>query len=129
MPAGRSRSPGPCSRAISSSPSIWRCQPWRAIQSTFGVSQLICNGDLPARVPSGLVERLCSDRDMRGFVRLRPQERLRLGDKVRVLDGAFASCLGLYEGITDSERVAILLDLLGRKVRVVLDAESIEAAS
>jgi hypothetical protein len=30
--------------------------------------------------------------------------------------------------MTDPERVAILLDLLGRKVRVVLDAECVTAA-
>ena len=45
-----------------------------------------------------------------------------------VLDGVFADCLGLYDGMTDSDRVAILLDLLGRKVRVVVDVESVAAA-
>jgi hypothetical protein len=30
--------------------------------------------------------------------------------------------------MADSERVAVLLDLLGRKVRVVVDAESVAAA-
>jgi hypothetical protein len=42
-----------------------------------------------------------------------------------VLDGVFSACLGLFESMTDSERIAILL---GRKVRVVLDADAIEAA-
>jgi hypothetical protein len=35
--------------------------------------------------------------------------------------------LGLYEGMTSSERVTILLDLLGRKVRVNLDSEMLIA--
>jgi transcriptional antiterminator RfaH len=43
-------------------------------------------------------------------------------------DGVFSARLGLFEGVTDSERIAILLDMLGRKVRVVLDADAIEAA-
>jgi hypothetical protein len=30
--------------------------------------------------------------------------------------------------VTDSERIAVLLDMLDRKVRVVLDADAIEAA-
>ena len=38
-------------------------------------------------------------------------------------DGAFQQCLGLYEGMTSNERVTVLLELLGRKVRVSLDAE------
>jgi hypothetical protein len=34
----------------------------------------------------------------------------------------------LFENMTDRERVVILLDLLGRKVRVTLDEEFIAAA-
>jgi transcriptional antiterminator RfaH len=45
-----------------------------------------------------------------------------------VLDGAFSSCPGLFEGMAERERIAILLDLLGRKVRVVLDADLVAAA-
>jgi transcriptional antiterminator RfaH len=47
---------------------------------------------------------------------------------VRVVDGVFSACLGLFDGMTDGQRVAILLDLLGRKVRVLLDSELITAA-
>ena len=50
------------------------------------------------------------------------------GDKVRLLDGAFVDCIGLFEGMKDIERVSVLLDLLGRKVRVLLDADSVAAA-
>jgi transcriptional antiterminator RfaH len=46
-----------------------------------------------------------------------------------VLDGAFSSRLGLFEGMVERERIAILLDLLGRKVRVVLDADLVVAAA
>jgi transcriptional antiterminator RfaH len=45
-----------------------------------------------------------------------------------VLEGAFSDCLGFYDGMTDRERIAILLDLLGRKVRVLVDAECVAAA-
>ena len=43
-------------------------------------------------------------------------------------DGAFQQCLGLYEGMASNERVTVLLELLGRKVRVSLDAELLIAA-
>jgi transcriptional antiterminator RfaH len=59
---------------------------------------------------------------------LERQPRFLLGDPVRVLDGVFAAHLGLFEGMTDSERVTILLELLGRKVRVLLDAGYVAAA-
>ena len=101
---------------------------WRSICSTVGVSRLVCNGDDPTPVPMGIVEALRSREDAGGFIKLDCRPRFRSGDKVRVLDGAFSSCLGLYEGMAERERIAILLDLLGRKVRVVLDADLVAAA-
>ena len=43
-------------------------------------------------------------------------------------EGVLSDCLGLFEGMSDRDRVVILLDMLGRKVRVVLDEEFIVAA-
>ncbi|HEX9460984.1 MAG TPA: transcriptional activator RfaH [Alphaproteobacteria bacterium] len=102
-------------------------QRWRAIQSTVGVSRLVCSGDNPAAVPDGIVEALKRREDDRGFVTLEDRP-LAPGDKIRVLDGVFADCLGLFVGMTDQERVAVLLDLLGRQVRVVIDSGLVTAA-
>ncbi|MFY9839273.1 MAG: transcriptional activator RfaH, partial [Xanthobacteraceae bacterium] len=71
---------------------------------------------------------LQSREDANGFITLEQRPPFRAGEKIRVLDGAFASCLGLFEGMAERERIAILLDLLGRKVRVVLDSDLIAAA-
>ena len=103
-------------------------QRWRSICSTVGVSRLVCNGEDPTPVPMGIVEALRNREDAGGFIKLDCRPRFRAGDKVRVLDGAFSSCLGLFEGMAERERIAILLDLLGRKVRVVLDADLVAAA-
>jgi transcriptional antiterminator RfaH len=103
-------------------------QRWRSIYSTVGVNRLVCNGDDPTAVPDGIVEALKQREDPNGFIKLDSRLPFRAGDKVRVLDGAFSSCLGLFEGMAERERIAILLDLLGRKVRVVLDADLIAAA-
>jgi transcriptional antiterminator RfaH len=102
-------------------------QRWRSIQSTVGVARLVCNGNMPAPVPEGVVSALKQREDERGFFRLEQRPLFKPGETVSVLHGAFASYLGLFERMTDRERVAILLDLLGRKVRVVLDASSITA--
>jgi transcriptional antiterminator RfaH len=103
-------------------------QRWRSIYSTVGVTRLVCNGDDPTPVPDGIVEALKSREDAGGFIKLDCRPSFRTGDKIRVLDGAFSSCLGLFEGMAERDRIAILLDLLGRKVRVVLDADLIVAA-
>jgi transcriptional antiterminator RfaH len=103
-------------------------QRWRSIQSTIGVTHLVRNGDEPAAVPAGIIDELRRREDERGLITLDFRPRFAPGDKIRVVDGVFSECLGLFEGMADRERVAILLDLLGRKVRVVLDGESVAAA-
>jgi transcriptional antiterminator RfaH len=103
-------------------------QRWRSIYSTVGVARLVCNGDEPAAVPDAVVAALREREDDGGFIKLDFRPSFRPGEMVRVLDGAFSSCLGLFEGMADRERIAILLDLLGRKVRVVLDADLVAAA-
>lgn len=103
-------------------------QRWRAIRSTFGVTELLCRGDIPVPVASEIVECLRRREDGAGFVRLNVDRRFFAGDAVRVVGSAFSDCIGLFEAMTDGERVSVLLDLLGRKVRVVMNADSIEAA-
>jgi transcriptional antiterminator RfaH len=103
-------------------------QRWRSIFSTVGVSRLVCNGDAPQAVPEPIVAALRARENERGLVQLDLSPRFRAGDKICVLDGALAGCFGLYEKMKDSERVAVLLDMLGRKVRVIVDAESVAAA-
>jgi transcriptional antiterminator RfaH len=101
---------------------------WRSIQSTFGVSRLVTNGDDPAVVPEGVIHALKAREDEKGFVRINSKPAFAPGDKVRVLAGAFMDSAGLFSGLADHDRVSILLDMLGRKVRVLLDADMVTAA-
>jgi transcriptional antiterminator RfaH len=103
-------------------------QRWRSIHSTTGVARLVCNGDDPAPVPPDVVAALQRREDAGGFVKLERRQQFVPGERVRVVDGVFADNLGLFEGMADRERVAILLDLLGRKVRILLDEGAITAA-
>jgi transcriptional antiterminator RfaH len=103
-------------------------QRWRSIQSTFGVARLVSNGDDPATVPEGVLHALRAREDDNGFVRLDNKPTFAPGDKVRVLAGAFMDNAGLFNGLADHDRVSILLEMLGRKVRVLLDADMVAAA-
>ena len=102
-------------------------QRWRSIFSTVGVSRLICNGQLPAPVSQRVIDLLKNRENTSGLIQL-DRPKFKIGDKIRILEGAFYDCLGIYDGMSDRQRVEILLDLLGRKVRVLLDAEAIAAA-
>ena len=103
-------------------------QRWRSIQSTFGVSRLVSNGDDPATVPEGVVHALKARENTKGFIQMDARLAFAPGDKVRVLAGAFIDNSGLFNGLADHDRVSILLDMLGRKVRVLLDADMVAAA-
>src|SRR5450631_3097649 len=103
-------------------------QRWHSIRSTVGITRLVTNGDVPAIVPQAIIDGLRLREDADGFVQLERRARFASGDKVRVLEGAFCDYLGLFEGVSGQDRVAILLDLLGRKVRVLLDMDLIDAA-
>lgn len=102
-------------------------QQWRTIRSTFGVAQLVCRGDRPAALAGDIIADLRNREDERGLVAIN-RSVFKPGEKVRVVGGAFVDHFGMFEAMGDSERVAVLLDLLGRKVRVVMNLNVIEAA-
>lgn len=101
-------------------------QRWRSIHSTFGITQLVCHGDRPAPLAEEIIAELRSREDERGLIRL--GSAFRPGERVRVVGGAFADHFGMFDSMGDGERVAVLLDLLGRKVRAVMNISVIEAA-
>jgi transcriptional antiterminator RfaH len=103
-------------------------QRWRSIQSTIGVSQLFCNGEAPAAVSEEIFAEPRGRENEGGFVRLQRRSRFARGDQIRVVDGILEAWLGLFKGMVDYARVAILLDLVGRKVRVVLHGDAAAAA-
>lgn len=98
---------------------------WRCINSTFGVSRLVCNGDRPAPVPDGIVEDIVARSDNRGLVRLDRMRPFRQGEKVQIKFGPLTERVGLFECLTDEDRVVLLLDMLGRQVRIKLPLETV----
>ncbi len=102
-------------------------QRWRGIQSTLGVSHLVCVGDKPAVAEEGVIDALRAREDEAGFISLVCRPAFSPGDRVRIVDGAFVDSLALVEDVSDHDRVAVLLDLLGRKVRVLVGADLIAA--
>jgi len=102
---------------------------WRPILSTYGVSDLVTFGRGPAAVPDGVVEAIKRREHDDGLVRVSLDESLRPGEPVRITSGALLDRLGLFQGRTDKDRVVVLLDLLGRRLRVTLSDESVIACA
>jgi transcriptional antiterminator RfaH len=100
---------------------------WRAVRSTIGVAGLVSHGETPAPVPDGIVEAIKAREDARGLVVLQPAFDLSNGDRVTITEGALEGCCGLFEGLSDDQRVVVLLDLLGREVRVRVPPAALRA--
>ena len=102
---------------------------WRSISSTIGVSHLVCRGEMPAPVPNEVVEDIRARSGEGGIVAVEPKVPFRRGDPVQVLSGVFADRFGLFDCASDEERVVLLLDLLGRQVRIKVPLETVAAVA
>ncbi len=101
---------------------------WRSVNGTVGVSRLVCQGERPAPLPDGVVDGLRDGEIDEGVVPLSQLVLFDPGAQLRVLDGAFAGQIGIYQNITEAERVVLLFDLIGRQVRVTVPMHAVEAA-
>lgn len=90
--------------------------PWRKVNGTFGVSRLVMRGDEPQPVPKGVVETLVALTDSQGLLKL--DDHLKIGGAVRLMAGPFADQLAILDHLDDTGRVSVLLEILGRRVRV-----------
>lgn len=106
---------------------------WRWLTGTYGVSGVIQIGERPAPLPARVVPALKGREDPDGYIVLpgtASLPRFSKGARVRVKDGPFQGYLGsIHQGSTVHERVAVLLDLLGRRVPVLIGEESLENAA
>ena len=89
---------------------------WTAINNTRGVSRLILNDPrsprpLPEQLMAGLFGR-CDSSEL-----FSSSDTLEVGDHVRILSGPFADLVTQIDALPDTERVGILVELLGRQVR------------
>lgn len=89
------------------------------VRSTLGVANIVRFGTEAAQVPSAVVDGLirCADPDT-GLHRLKTGRIFEPGAAVRVIAGAFEGLQGIFERDVGSERVVILLRLLGQDASV-----------
>ena len=99
---------------------------WHSILGTFGVTSLIKNGDHPATIPASYIDEMKARGGLDGVIDLSkivPQRAI--GSEITVVGGPFYGFKGIYQGQTKEQREAVLLNMLGRQVRVELDKKHI----
>ncbi len=92
---------------------------WAPIRSTLGVSRLIQFGGIPAIAPLELISVLKANEDNLGFQETEKKE-MKAGDKVNIINGPFTGYSGLYNKKKSTERVTILLDIVGKRSEVTI---------
>jgi transcriptional antiterminator RfaH len=101
-------------------------QQWRPILGTLGVRSILRNGEAPAFLPDGLVEDLKA-REIGGVIR-KPETPFEPGQAVAISGGVFDGFVGKILHLQDRERVLVLLDLLNRQTKVLIDAKMLRSA-
>ena len=100
---------------------------WAPIRSTFGVAGLVRFGGVPAVVPEKMVANLKSNENEFGLQSLEKKE-LKLGDKVEIIDGPLVGHKAVYQRMKSTERVSVLLDIVGKNTKVTLSINELEVA-
>lgn len=100
---------------------------WRKINSTRGVVGLVSvAGGRLQPVQAQVISELQNLEDEEGMVSLSALELFRQGDEVRILEGAFEGCVGVYQKMSDKQRVELLLNFLNNDVRMQVPAYAVE---
>jgi transcription elongation factor/antiterminator RfaH len=101
---------------------------YNQVRHTSGVQYIVQYGGEFALVPPWMIDDL-KTRCINGPLRLSVC-KFQSGDMVRVVKGPFQQFDGIFERqLSSTERVAILLSVMGAGTRVVLSADMIEKAS
>lgn len=101
---------------------------WRSLLGTFGVTELIMQGDSPAVMPCREIEQLRAREDEDGNIVLPTQKcpKFVQGDTIRVTEGPYKGFMGIVDGLAPHDRVKILLEFLGRHCRVLVPDGAVE---
>jgi transcriptional antiterminator RfaH len=101
---------------------------WGPIRSTLGVVSVVRFGQEPARAPDDLLVFLRTREDESGL-QVVPVEEFRPGGRVRIVEGPLTGYEGIYLAKGGHDRVAVLLNILGKESRTTMDAGILEPVS
>ncbi len=100
-------------------------QPWRPILSTFGVHNIVADRDGPLAIGDDIIAALRQRANSEGIFEI-SRRAFKPGDEVRVQGGPMADLEGIFQSELDTNRVLILLKLMGREVRVSVAGRDVE---
>lgn len=100
---------------------------WSPIRSTLGVAAMVRFSGYPAKVPAELIAYLRNSEDESGLQQIQVEE-LKTGNCVQIVDGPMTGYKGIYQAQTSADRAVILLDVVGKHTRVMVDRHHLQLA-
>lgn len=100
---------------------------WAPIRSTIGVAGMVRFGGMPAVVPERMINNLKTNENELGLQLIEKKE-LKAGDSVDIIDGPFEGYKAVYCKMKSTERVSVLLDIVGKNTQVTLNVHELEIA-
>ena len=100
---------------------------WAPIRSTLGVAAMVRFSGYPAKVPAELIKFLRSSEDASGLQKIAVEE-LKAGNCVQIIEGPMTGYKGIYQAQTSADRAVILLDVVGKHTRVMVDRHHLQLA-
>lgn len=79
-------------------------------------------------VPDNVIEDIKARENEDGYVPVGRPTGFARGEPVQILSGALSDHVGLFDCPSDEQRVFVLLNLLGRQVRVRVPLDTVAAA-
>ena len=99
------------------------------VRSTLGVASLVRFGQVLQPLPDSIIAYLRQAEDPDTQQQLADDWPHRSGDTVHILEGPFAGLNGVFELTTGESRAMLLIELLGRSNKVIVEMNALSAAT
>ena len=97
------------------------------INNTPGVSRLVTFNSILKSIPSEVINNLIERCDLSG--KLITTKEIKIGSRVKVLKGPFASFIATVEDYENDQRMWILMEIMGRKTKIQAPSVALQAAN
>ena len=103
--------------------------PWRQVNSTRGVARLIRLGAEPSVVPNEIVQTLIARCDKSSVLRQTSKTQstqFYAGNQAKVIQGPFSGFIATISDIKPDNRINILIEIMGHKTKVAINAGALQ---
>jgi transcriptional antiterminator RfaH len=98
---------------------------WAPIRSTRGVCGVVKFEGIPKEVPTRLIQALKNNENSEQLQNI-TQSSWKEGDVVAIEQGPFSGYSCIFQGHRSSDRIAVLLDIIGKPTRAILDYQDLQ---